>query len=211
MTSYLRFQPYVGRHYGKPQSIFTRPTLILGGSAYCDGPATTAEEDAEAINDLVNWYSDGAPGRWKGTYTRFINALYGKETDMEEREAYFSSIIFNNYLQEYAGARPSDAPKSNYRKKMHYDAFIETLNKYRPEAVISWGNLVWDALPDDWGFGPAQKGAPIKVCGQSFASYQTYPYNGRKILLVGVRHPSTSFSRDFHHELFKKLGLLRMP
>ena len=209
MQSYLRFKPWRGCNYGTQQSIFARPTFILGGSAYSDGPETTPEEDAEATQYLRDFYFDDKGGRWKATYTRFINAVYGDDTDKSEREAYFDSIVFNNYLQEYAGTRPTDAPKYDYVADRHFSAFLEVLNEHKPEVVISWGNLVWEALPNNWGFGAAKKGPPLEVLGQTFVSYQTYPYAGRDILLVGVNHPSTSFSRDFHNELFRRLRLLR--
>lgn len=209
VPSSIRFKPCRGRNFGTPQSIFSRPTLILGGSAYSDGPEATPEEDADATQDLLSCYfDDKIRGRWKATYTRFINAVYGDDTNGSEREAYFDSIIFYNYLQEYAGSRPGDAPKFDYAADQHFSAFLEVLNEHKPDVIIAWGNLVWNALPDDWGFGSANKEPQFQVLGRTFVKYQTYPYAGRDILLVGVKHPSTSFSRDFHHELFLRLNLL---
>ena len=209
MESHIRFNPWRGRYYNTPRSIFSRPTFILGGSTYGDGAETTTDEDAERTSELLDYYFDGSGGRWKATYTRFINAVYGAETDRSEREAYFDSILFNNYLQEYAGACPTDAPNFNYKGERHRLAFYETLHIHAPEVVISWGNLVWEGLPNDWGYGPARFEAPISVLGIPFHGCMTYPFAGREILLVGVNHPSTAFSRDFHHELFSLLGLLR--
>jgi len=209
MTSNLRFQPWCGRYYGTSQSIFSRPTFILGGSTYSPGAETTIEEDSAVTSDLLDYYFDGKGGQWKATYTRFINAVYGADTDIKKREAYFDSIIFNNYLQEYAGARPSDATKFNYGAERHFRAFLEVVDLHKPEVIISWGDLVWNALPNDWGFGPARKEQPLDINGKLFHCCMTYPYAGKEILLVGVSHPSSGFSREYNHEIFRRLGLLR--
>ena len=205
--SNLRFKPWRGRDYGTPQSIFSRPTFILGGSTYGDGSQTTYEEDEVWTSELLNYYFDGTGGKWKATYTRFINSVYGAETDIAEREAYFDSVLFNNFLQDYAGACATDAPKFDYKETRHLLAFYETLHEYKPEVVVAWGNLVWEALPYDWGYGPARE-EPIDISGKPYRSCLIYPFEGREILLVGVKHPSTSFSRDFHYELFNRLNLL---
>lgn len=211
MASQLRFQPWVGPNYNTAQSIFARPTFVLGGSSYSDGPETTPEEDAELTSNLIGYYFDGRKGQWKATYTRFINAIYGAESDTEMRRAYFDSVLFNNYLQEYAGGRPTDAAKFDYGAERHFLAFLEVIEQYRPEVIISWGNLVWNALPNDFGFGSARKEPPLDIMGTPFHGCMTYPYAGKEILLVGVTHPSSGFERAFHHQLFRRLCLLRLP
>ncbi len=208
MSTNSRFKPWCGKNYATSKSIFTRPTFVLGASTYSGGPEGTAEEDAEWTNELREYYFDGSPGRWKATYTRFINAVYGSGSNKQMREAYFDSIVFNNYLQDFAGGSPVDAPKSDYTVERHFLAFLETIEKHRPEVVICWGSHVWNALPNNWGYGPAIKGRPLSIHGIIFDRYLIYPFADSEILLVGIRHPSTSFRRDYVHEIFKRLKLI---
>ncbi len=209
MKTILRFNPWCGSHFGSPKSIFARRTFILAGSTYADDSESTAEEDADWTNQLVDYYFDGEPGPWKKTYTTFINSIYGDDSTIEMRRAFFDSVLFNNFLQDYAGTKPSHAAASNYHADHHFDAFLETIKKHKPDVIISWGSLVWDALRADWGYGPGKPGDPIIIQGVEFDDYWTFPFEGREILLVRARHPSSGYSRDFHNTLFKRLGLLK--
>jgi hypothetical protein len=210
MKTKLRFAPWRGINYGTPKSIFSRPTFILAGSTYADGSESTEEEDADWTNQLVDYYFDGGPGRWKKTYTTFINSVYGDDSSTEMRHEFFDSILFNNFLQDYAGTLPGHAAGCDYHADHHFEAFLETIRKHKPEVVISWGSLVWDALRNDWGYGLGKSGKPIVIQGQQFDDYWTFPFEKREILVVRAKHPSTGYSRDFHHALFKRLRLLNI-
>jgi hypothetical protein len=210
----IKILPWVGENYQNGGGIFRQRTLILGGSQYSEGYENFHTEEGLAewrsfTNDVVYYYLDsGISGRWKGTYTSFINSVFGHHTDAEQRSKFFDSVIFYNYLQEIAGATASEAGNFNYGAPCHFEAFREVLENHRPEVVIAWGNKVWDALPNDWGYGSAEITNGITVGDKTSQKIFHYPFCGSVVRLVGVRHPSISYSSDFHHQVFKQLGLL---
>jgi hypothetical protein len=212
--SAIRVAPWVGDQYGQATGVFRQRTLILGGSQYSPGYESFHTDEGLAewrsfTNDVVYYYLDPKiSGRWKGTYTRFINSVFGSQTDEEQRRGFFDSVIFYNYLQEIAGASASDAGNFDYHAPCHFDAFREIIETYRPEVVIAWGSKVWDALPNDWGHGEAEIRDGVTVGAVISQKIFHYPFRDTVIRLVGVRHPSIGYSPDFHHQIFKQLDLL---
>lgn len=208
MDSNITFKPWIGKNYGEDTSIFNKRTLILGGSHYLED--TTPNEDiSEFTNEIIDLYfNPSEKGKWKKTFSTFINSIFNKNADPQERRAFFDSIIFYNYLQEGAGDSPYNAGKSNYGADRHFNAFKEILNAHKPETIIAWGDLVWNALPNDWGFGEADKGKGILISGKEFLTYYNYPYQDTKILLIGTHHPSIGYSRDYHHQIFRELNVI---
>jgi hypothetical protein len=213
--SLIRIFPWVGKNYEDGGGVFRQKTLILGGSQYSPDSEDFHTEAGrikwqEFTREVVEYYfDDSIPGRWKGTYTSFINSIYGGPTSEEQRGKFFDAVVFYNYLQEIAGASASEAGNHDYTAPQHSAAFLEVLNEYQPDVVISWGAKVWDALPSDWHHGPAVSGEPVMIEGKDAGSVYSYPFQGRVIRLVGVRHPSIAYDVGFHHELFRRLDLLR--
>lgn len=212
--SAIRILPWIGSNYGKDNGVFRQRTLILGGSQYSDGYENFHTDEGLAewqsfTNDVVYYYLDPSiPGRWKKTYTSFINSVFGYKTEVEQQKSFFDAVIFFNYLQEIAGATASEAGNFDYHAPCHFDAFREILEVHRPEVVISWGYKVWDALPNDWGYGTAQATDGISVGSEISNKIYHYPFRDTVIRLVGVHHPSIGYSPDFHHQIFKQLDLL---
>lgn len=211
---HVRILPWVGEKYRESANVFRQRTLILGGSQYSEGYESFHTEEGRAewqsfTNDVVHYYQDASiSGRWKGTYTGFINSIFGDQSDEEQRVRFFDSVVFYNYLQEIAGASANEAGNFDYGAQQHFQAFQEILAEFQPEVVISWGAKVWDALPNDWGYGPALVGDPVIIDGKKAGSVYTYPFQNKTIRLIGVRHPSIGYSPGFHHELFKHHNLL---
>jgi hypothetical protein len=212
--SAIRIAPWVGDQYGQATGVFRQRTLILGGSQYSEGYENfhTAEGVAEWLtftNDVVYYYlNPEEKGKWKKTYTTFINSVFGCQTDEEQRGRFFDSVIFYNYLQEIAGASASEAGNFDYHAPVHFEAFREILETHQPEVVISWGSKVWDALPNDWGYGPAEIWNGVAVGTSATEKIYHYPFHDTVIRLVGVRHPSIGYSPDLHHQMFKQFDLL---
>lgn len=208
------FAPWIGENYGAEKSIFKKKILVLGGSHYCDDCATCGDRILHPgcvsfTRDRIKEYLDlSFRARWKKTYTSFVNSVYGVPSSRDQKIQLFSSICFYNYLQIAAGNDPSSAHLYNYKDKNHLDAFYEVIGKLFPDIVISWGEKVWDALPDEWGYGMASKGPILSVTGGNFTSYQTYPYKEKSILLIGVHHPSSGCDRQKYHEVYSALGVV---
>lgn len=212
--SSIRILPWVGENYQSGGGVFRQRTLILGGSQYSEGHENFhtdegREEWKDFTREVVDYYfDDRISGRWKATYTTFINSVFGGHSSVEQRGRFFDSIIFYNYLQEIAGASASEAGNYDYAAPQHFEAFLEVLAEYQPDVVISWGTKVWDALPYQWGDSPAMIEEPIVIDGKDGGSAYSYPFQGRVIRLVGVHHPSIGYGVEFHHKLFRELGLL---
>lgn len=205
------FDPWVGENYGTDKSIFKKKILVLGGSHYCDDCTTCGDRilHAGCTNNTAKWTREYlnavVRGGWMNTYTSFVNSVYGVATSREQQVQFFSSICFYNYLQVAAGKDPNSAHRYNYKDIRHRLAFYEVIRRWMPDIVISWGDKVWNALPDDWGFGTAKKGAAMSVAGTAFTSYQRYPFEETTVLLIGVHHPSTGYDHGLHHEVFSRL------
>ncbi len=211
---HVRILPWVGDNYRSSENVFRQKTLILGGSQYSPGHENFDTEEGRAewqgfTQDVVHYYfDDNIKGKWKSTYTSFINSIFGCSSDFEQRERFFDSIIFYNYLQEIAGASSSEAGNYDYGAKQHFDSFLEIITEYEPEVIISWGAKVWNGLPNDWGYGPAVIGDPVTIDGRNLGSVFSYPFRDKIIRLIGVHHPSIGYDVAIHHELFKHHNLL---
>lgn len=212
MKSAVFFDPWIGANYGKVQSLFKRRILVLGGSHYCNKCKDCGDREKNPLcstmtEDVICDYLDPAhEASWKKTFTSFINSILGTDSSLADRENVLNSVAFYNWLQVAAGDDPYSAGQYDYEHPRHLSAFYEVLDKTEPDVVISWGKKVWEALPNDWnGQGDARRGPAINADGQSFNDYQVYPYKGREILLIGVRHPSVGYGRDRHHEIFSQL------
>ena len=213
-TTAIRLRPWIGEKYGKSTDVFRQKTLILGGSQYSDGYEDFHKEGGQAewldfTSEVVHYYFDESiKGRWKTTYTNFINSIFCSSASYEQRGQYFDEIVFYNYLQEIAGATANDAANFDYHAPNHFAAFLEVIEQHRPEVVISWGEKVWNALPNDWGYGPAVMSDEIVVDGNNAGKIFSYPYKDSVIRLFGVRHPSIGFGREFHHQIFQEINIL---
>jgi len=211
---HVRILPWVGENYHNGGGVFHPRTLILGGSQYSPDSEDFHTEAGRIrwqgfTKEVVDYYfDDNIKGRWKGTYTSFINSVFGGPTNEQQCGLFFDSIIFYNYLQEIAGASASEAANYDYKDPQHFAAFQEILNEYQPDVVISWGLKVWNGLPNDWDHGAAVIGDPVMIDGRNAGSVYSYPFQGRVIRLIGVHHPSIGYDVGFYHEIFKHHNLL---
>lgn len=213
MINEVFFDPWVGKNYGTERSIFNKKVLILGDSHYCKccegcGNRTLHPDCTDFTRKVVIDYLDPAhKADWKSTYSTFINSMLNKSTSTEERADFFESVVFYNFLQISAGEDPYSTKQYDYTDDRYLRAFYDVIDKTLPDVVICWGGKLWDTLPNNWNnYGEAEKGAGININNDVFGKYYTYPYRGdKRILLIGVRHPSMGFARDYHHQIFSKL------
>lgn len=146
-SKHVFFLPHVGKDYGGNGSIFGKRLCVVGASHYAD------VEDFQCGNDRKNWrkmtlkvvqdYLDpGFHARWKSTYTKFVNAFFGRGTSVEERRRFFDSIVFFNYLQRLEGRNGNDSHPEYYAEERHFLAFREIVSATRPDVVVVWGSKV---------------------------------------------------------------------
>ncbi len=206
----VKIRPSVGRFYATSNGVFQKKTLILGGSHYADDYDDPEVDNSEFTDEIVTQYLEGGSGSWKSTFSKFINSVFGTEADQAQREQFFESVAFYNYLQEIAGGHGTSASLYDYKDSRNFEAFCDVIEELRPEVVISWGAKVWNALPNEWTFGPAIKRTDIVTEPRLDVGIQDYPFQGGTIRLIGVKHPSGGFEREGHHALFRQLNLLRL-
>ena len=139
---------------------------------------------------------------WMSTYTKFINTFYPHgAASLEQKENLLDSIVLYNYLQVAAGDNPYVTSHYDFHAEKHSKAFLEVLHQTCPDIVISWGSTVWDAIPNNWGFGDARK-----IKAPDFPAHFEYPYGGTQISLIGTYHPSSSsYDQLGYREFFKPL------
>lgn len=213
MNSSPVFRPVVGKNCHQPESPFRGRTLILGGSHYHSDPkvvrmsrADLRREYGDFTEFIVGEYLD--PERfenWIPTFSKLINSVYNRGTDQSERDGFFDSVIFYNYAQEFAGGDPTQAHSIDYAAPENHESFLEVLRTHQPEFVIAWGLLLWNALRNNWGYGEADR-TPLKVWDSAFDRHYVYPWEGRKITLIGTTHPSGGYASKRHHEIFLRAG-----
>ena len=213
---YAFFEPHVGLKYGTQESVFKKSILVLGDSHYCEEDCDTCGDkdkhhDCAGFTTVVvkKFLKHGMSEAWMKTYTTFINSLLRRRASISDRESFFESVAFYNFLQRAAGSNSSSANMhaGEYDSTANWRAFHEVLEQLMPEIVISWGDRVWEALPNDWGCGEAKKGEGIKIGAEVFYRYYDYPFKDSRILLVGVHHPCVGYSIDFHSAVFNALGV----
>ena len=214
------FEPHVGSRYGKPASLFNNRILVLGDSHYCrmgcldcGNLQNHSKCSSFTLERVVEYLEEQERDRWMATYSTFINTVFRRGTSHGERETFFESVAFYNYLQKAAGTNSESASAyaAEYNQESHLLAFYEVLENLMPELVIIWGNRVWNALPNNLkGYGEATKGAGIKIGPKIFTAYYDYPFNGRRVLLIGAQHPCRGTSVAFNEAVFDELGVTPM-
>lgn len=208
------FEPWVGKDYGGTNSIFKQKVLILGDSHYCGTCDSCGERSAHlectgfTIQIVRDYLNPERKPKWKKTYTTFLNSVFGKSTSIDERERFFDSVAFYNFLQVSAGEDPQSANAYDYNEQRHHDAFFEMLSYVLPDTIVVWGDRVWNVLYNDWGFGKPKEGKKIAARNTIFSQYQIYPYQGKEIMLIGVHHPCSGFPSEITHEVLSQLGVV---
>ena len=132
------FQPFVGRDY-TTGGIFGKRIMVLGESHYCDegctdcGNVANHPECRTFTNGVVNDYlnEDKPRERWMSTFLKFERSLVGHETEWQERQRIWQSVLFYNYLQVAMGGPRKAGTEAEYRQAE--EAFFSVLDQYRPQ------------------------------------------------------------------------------
>jgi hypothetical protein len=161
--------------------------LLLGESQYDDGQ--TPERDqaviAQSTIQSVRDWSLSANLR----YQRFFPYLY--ETVTGERwesgsprvAAFWRSIYFYNYVQQFVGDGPRQRPTAAMFRTSE-PAFHAALAAIRPDAILVLGRALWRSMAESDDPGPNLEGG----LGQT---YWFATEGGSKALAAHIRHPSS--------------------
>ena len=154
------------------------------------------------ISDFVFHYSGV---RYEQTFLCFERAVLGKELTQQEREDFWQSIIFYNYLQ-FCQEGPRKPIKQEYWDISEL-AFKEILEDYLPDFIIIWGNRLYEGLPDWNG-----EHIVLKVSENDSTDIWIYSIKGKRIPAMRVVHPSTPNGKNwpYWHAFYEGLWNLHV-
>lgn len=198
----LFFLPFVGHDYSSG-GIFGKRVMVLGESHYCGekcadcGKVGKAGDCAAFTTNVIKTYLDPDTERepWMNTYLKFERSLVGHETDSEERQKIWHSLLFFNFLQVAMDETRQAGTQEQYLQAQR--AFYEVLDQYLPEYIIVWGKRLWGFLPGD---GRWREEKDIVIDGQHIATGSYRLGNGARARVMAVYHPSVGYSWDWWHK-----------
>lgn len=157
------FKPYIGKNYEK--GILGKRILVIGASFYCNktdcpffNDCTSLEKkDSSKYNEKC-WCTErkdiklenepsSSISEWSRTYRNFENLFKGILPDGESAYDYYA---FTNFVQYFLPAKngyrptyPSDISPRDL------DAFHEVVLELKPNIIITWGNVIVQALREN--------------------------------------------------------------
>lgn len=176
-------KPWIGEDYAAGTA-FGKRVMILGEAHYqWDHEITPYPElTRTAIRDQIT-------GEYTFAFwTRVVSAFIGHKPSFEEKQKFWRSVAFYNYVQESVGFGPKVAPAPEMWTRSE-PAFAEVLREHAPQVLIVLGYRLWNHLP---ALGRVAD-QPIEGASQT----QTWRYplsNGGTCLAYGIRHPSSGFT-----------------
>jgi hypothetical protein len=181
--SAIFFRPWIGDEY-QAGLRYGKRVMILGESHY--------EWDADEKPD-PDWTRTFIGNQISGEHThafwtRVVGAFIGHKPDLAEKQEFWRSVAFYNYIQESAGDGPRIRPTPEMWIRSE-PGFAKVLKKYAPQVLIVLGYQLWNNIPDLGGAWDK----PINGAPQT----QTWRYpleGGGTCLAYGIRHPSSGFS-----------------
>lgn len=188
----LKFQPFVGKSYDN--NAFGKRILVLGDSHYGSEPSPNITRDV--INRYL--YANAEHEGWMNTFTKFERSLVNKETNRQDSQMIWNSLMFYNYLQVLLdGPRAAGTPEEYAQSA---GAFFEVLEKYKPQILIVWGKRLWNMLPEsNW-----EDGEDISVDGYSVDNGYYKLSDGHLVKAFCIYHPSAGYSWDYWFKVISK-------
>lgn len=182
-------KPWVGKQY--EQGFRGKKIMALGDSHYV---ARVEDYDENITIDVIHVFLDpeAERERWMNTFTKFERAMTGRKLQVEEKVEFWNSILFRNYLLV-----PCRRPRQQASQEQYLAAqksFMELLEKYRPDGVMAWGNLVRDALRLK-----GQKGRTIHAEWEDIETITYVLSDGKKVNILPMQHPASGFSWENWH------------
>lgn len=204
----VKFRPWVGRQY-ENGGILGKRVLVLGASHYCgdfgSGDCTRCGSDKgplgrcwyfteDVINEMLYRYDSSE--KWMQTFLCFERAVMGKELDQAEREAFWHSIAFYNFLQNATSGPRRTVQTDCYA--LSGAAFEEVLHILIPDRIILWGKSLYRMIPDLNGHHSCFEIPEGKV------DVWNYPIVDKVVPALNVVHPSTAEGKrwEYWHKFY---------
>jgi len=190
------YKPWIGKNY-ETGGNFGKRVMVLGHSHYLENKSdATSNDTIEVVKTFLN--PDRDFETWMPTFTKFERAVFNKELNQEEKEQFWQSIVFYNYMQEALSGPRNEFDYELYTK--YFDPFIEVLEANQPDIIIVWGNEFFTALPE----GNGKAGIPLYIDNIPYNKSWIYILsNGHQVKLYAIKHPSVPSSREDLHKIIK--------
>ncbi len=181
--SNIYFRPWVGDNYQESAGVFGKRILALGESHYVDS-SNPPEQLPELTIEAIKWQISGEKSY--AFFTKITNIFLGKEGTRtpEDKETFWHSVAFANFIQERVGGGPRERPSEEMWDKGR-QAFPEMLSELRPHLVVVFGFELWNNLP-----ASEHKGPDIVDVQSDSKTTRFYSHPAGKALAFRMKHPS---------------------
>lgn len=133
--SYIAFQPWIGRHYGR-RSRWGISVLLLGYSHYHEFKEV---EHAEYTRHVVGRHVSGINDR-----SRYWTKLARTFDCLDGRRPFWDSVAFYNYVQDFLTG-PRENPTA-HQVAAAWTPFNEVVRELNPDLTIATGKQLWTTL-----------------------------------------------------------------
>lgn len=188
MEKHINFLPWIGSNYYK--GFKGVKTLVLGESHY----------QWSAVGDINNWSTitqklvqEQIDGHYtKAFWTKIAKTFLNHLPSREEKEMFWHSVAFYNYVQESAGEGPRQAP-SDESWDLSVNAFQTVIEDLSPNFMLVLGDRLMNRLPSL----ERVSGKPISNAQRT--STWIYSLGNVTTFAYGIKHPSTGFNGCYWH------------
>jgi len=191
----ILFHPWIGNDY-ENGGIFKKRILVLGESHYCEDP----KECKLCLPGLISKCNDftkkiildqmNGIGKRHAIYTKLFRVLCDMEDTLGNRQIFWNSISYYNFIQQSVSNSARVAPTDEMCEISNQGLF-EVVKSLKPNYIIILGERLWSLLPGmagtDWPIGPQ-----INENGNTNRTY-FFPDSDRKVLSIVIYHPSSSY------------------
>lgn len=191
------FEPWRGNHY--EAAPFGKKLLILGESHY-PWAGTPINHMRLLTQQCVQEQLNG--GKPYQFWTNIAATVLGHLPKPSEKETFWNSVAFYNYIQSSVGDGPRMRP-TREQWQAAWAPFTEVLEILKPKVVIALGSALWNNLPKLDGYA----GPCIEKSRKEDTWHYTYP--GGSCLVYGIYHPSSGrFSwSEWHRHVCRAIEL----
>ena len=174
----VTFQPWQGQSY-----LTSAPRLMIVGESHWDWLGRTDVEACVTKNVVSRAIEQRA-----GFFAKIAALCLGEPpSNTEEREAFWESVSFYNYVQSFAGNAPRVRPTRSMWRQSE-PAFAVVLKELKPQLIVVLGRQNWENMPELGGMA----GEPLTTLGSPYADTWLYPTDGGEYApAFHVRHPSS--------------------
>lgn len=178
-----KFHPWIGENYHNGFNGVR--TLVLGESHYQWPCGRDIETWPEVTNDVIKDQVLG--NETKAFWTNIAIAFLNRKPSLTDKQSFWSSVAFYNYVQESAGESARVRPADGSWGKSE-GAFNEVLESLKPQFVLVLGYRLWEMTPNFKGTrGPS-------IVGDDRNLTWIYQLADGSAFAYGIKHPSSGFN-----------------